>query len=187
MSAENLVVLEQVSTGLMIMYVILIALEKKMAWPLGIIGSAIGSYVYYHSQYQAEAFLYLYYIVAGFYGWYVWGTKKKEDFKITEWSLTIHAIVLVLGTLLTFGLAKFIAVVFPDNPRPLVDSFTTLFAFIATYMQIKKVYSNWWYWIVINLVSIYLCYARGLNYYAVLAGINTVLAAIGAYAWHLRK
>jgi len=187
MSAETLIVLEQVSTAMMISYVILIAVEKKMAWPLGILGSAIGSFVLYKSQYQAEAFLYLYYVIAGFYGWYIWETRSKESFKITEWSVKKHLVVLGFGVVLTYALTQFLSAFFPNNPKPLIDSFTTMFAFIATYMQVKKVYSNWWYWIIINAVTIYLYYSRGLNYYGALAIVNTILAIVGAFSWYKRR
>jgi len=84
MSAEDLQVLELISTVLLILYVVLIAFEKKIAWPVGILGSILGCYVLYKSQYQAEAFLYLYYVAAGFYGWYVWGSTPKMALKIKE-------------------------------------------------------------------------------------------------------
>jgi len=62
-----------------------------------------------------------------------------------------------------------------------------MFAFIATYMQIKKIYSNWYYWIIINTVTIYLFFSKNLDYYGILAIVNTVLAIAGAYSWYKRK
>ena len=51
-------------------------------------------------------------------------------------------------------------------------------------MVAQKVLGNWIYWIVIDLVSIYLYAQRDYNLTAVQYGIFTILAVFGFIAWH---
>ena len=76
---------------------------------------------------------------------------------------------------------------FPKAQRPLIDSFTTVFSFIATYLTAKKWIENWLYWIVIDAVTVYLYFSRGLNIYALLMLAYSVIAIFGYLEWKKLK
>ena len=50
-------------------------------------------------------------------------------------------------------------------------------------MVARKILGNWIYWIVIDLVSIYLYAERDYNLTAVQYGLFTILAVFGFLAW----
>jgi len=81
---------------------------------------------------------------------------------------------LVLGYILT---------IYTQAKLPLLDSFTTVFSIIATFMVIKKILENWLYFIAIDLVSIYLYYSRDLQQTAMLFVLYMIIACIGYYNW----
>ena len=66
---------------------------------------------------------------------------------------------------------------------PYTDAFTTVFSLAATFMVTKKVLNNWLYWVVIDLVSIFLYMSRGLELAAVQYLLFTVLAILGWIQW----
>jgi nicotinamide mononucleotide transporter len=66
---------------------------------------------------------------------------------------------------------------------PIVDSFTTVFSIIATYMITKKVLENWLYWIVIDAVSIYLYLSRDLHLTSFLFMLYAIIAIFGYFSW----
>ena len=70
-----------------------------------------------------------------------------------------------------------------EAEKPLIDSFTTIFSFIATYLMAKKWIENWLYWIVIDGVSVYLYYTRGLEIYALLMFAYTIIVVYGYFEW----
>jgi nicotinamide mononucleotide transporter len=70
-----------------------------------------------------------------------------------------------------------------DQAAPYIDAFTTVFSLAATFMVTKRVLNNWLYWIVIDFVSIYLYFTRGLELSSVLYLIFTVLAFFGWLEW----
>ena len=174
-----------VITGLI--YVILAAREQIWCWFFGIISSALSIYLFYTGQLYAESILYVYYVVAGFYGWYAWKGRSKESvatppLQIHTWTVRNHLLALFIGSLLSlilaWGLARY-----TDAQIPLLDSFTTIFSFIATYMVTRKVLENWLYWIVIDIVTSGMYFYRGFYLYALLMVVYTLIAAIGYYQW----
>lgn len=72
---------------------------------------------------------------------------------------------------------------YTKQANPYVDAFTTCYSLSATFMVTRKILGNWIYWIVIDLVSIYLYAQRDYNLTAVQYGIFTILAIIGFVAW----
>jgi len=72
-----------------------------------------------------------------------------------------------------------------DAAFPYVDSFTTVAAIVTTYMVARKVLENWAYWLVIDSVSVYVYFARGLELTALLFVLYLVLIVVGWRRWWL--
>ena len=64
-----------------------------------------------------------------------------------------------------------------------LDSFTTCFAVMTTYLVAKKVLENWLYWIVIDAASIYLYLQKGYYPTVVLFAVYTGIAFWGYMQW----
>ena len=73
--------------------------------------------------------------------------------------------------------------IYSTAKMPIIDSFTTVFSVIATYMVTKKVLENWLYWIVIDIVSVYLYFSRDLQLTSLLFVIYTIVAIFGYFSW----
>ena len=166
-----------------VIYVLLAAKENIWCWFFGIISSAIYIFLFIKAQLYAESFLYSYYVLAGFYGWYTWGNPKTNvDLKITIWSIKQQLLTVFIGFLLS--LLLFILLKnFTTAALPLIDAHTTIFSFIATYMVIQKKLYNWIYWILIDMVSIGLYANRELHLSSVLMFIYALVAIVGFLEW----
>lgn len=178
-----------VLTGLI--YVILAVRENILCWPFGIISSVLSIYLFYTGRLYADAVLYFYYVIAGIYGWYAWygrasgasiGDNDTKAISIHTWPWKSHFMSIVLGVLLSFVLA-FILKNYTDAEIPLLDSFTTIFSFIATYMVTRKILENWLYWIVIDIVATGMYFYKAYYLYALLMIIYTIMAVIGFLNW----
>jgi len=176
--------LEYTAVAFNIGYVVLAARENIWCWPLGIIGSALSIWLFVDSKIYAESVLFSYYVVMGFYGWWAWsrGNTDSGNFEIRTLHVSTHLGILLAGYGATVGLF-FLLKAFTDAEMPLLDSFTTIFSFIATWMVAKRIIENWIYWICINALTIYLYFSRDLSVYAMLSVIYTVLAVYGYFAW----
>ncbi len=167
-----------------LIYVLLAAREQIWCWFFGIVGSALSIYLFVESKLYAEAFLYLYYVLAGFYGWYAWSHAREQGGapQVIRWAPAAHALSIgitwLLALLLAVGLKRY-----TDAQMPLLDAHTTLFSFLATYLATRKVLGNWLYWIAIDAASIYLYFNRALYLYALLMLLYTALAVYGYRTW----
>ena len=163
-----------------ICYVILATKKKITCWFFAIISVSLYIYICYLEKLYAETILQFFYLIMAFYGLKTWNKEKSLD--INDWKISTHLIIFIIGSILTF-ISGFTLSYFTDSSLPTIDSFTTIFSMIATYMVIKRVLSNWLYWIIIDLVSIYIYDYKELYLTALLFIIYTIIAVFGYFNW----
>lgn len=176
--------IEWISVSFGVLYLLLLIRRSVWAWPSGIIGSALSILLFIQTQLYSEAILFSFYVVIGFYGWYMWYRSPRENggVVILRWRAKEHAIGVLIGVLVALGLGRFFETR-SDAARPYADAFTTSFAFVASYMEARRVLSGWLYWIALNGFSIWLYADRGLKLYAGLMVIYTILSVYGYWSW----
>jgi len=154
-----------------------------LCWAMAAIASFIYIFLSYHVGLNAEILLHIFYLVMAFWGLYSWYKNQKvsEKFYVKEWKIQVHCIFIVFGISLAYIFSLFLESF--DSKMPFIDSITTVFGIMCTIMVIKKVLSNWLYWIVINLISIYLYTDRALYLTALLFVIYTLGAIRGYFIW----
>jgi nicotinamide mononucleotide transporter len=86
----------------------------------------------------------------------------------------IFVLGLILGYLVSENTQQF---------NPYLDAQIGVFCLYATYLTTQKILENWLFWIVIDLVLIYLYVARGLYPTAFLYGIYSIVALVGYFNW----
>ena len=85
------------------------------------------------------------YLVIGVIGFILWNNKKESN-KITKASLKekiIYTLLIGLGTLILSNILKN-----TDDPLPILDAFTTVSSFVATYYMMKKKIDTWIIWFI---------------------------------------
>ena len=164
-----------------IIYVILAAKENIWCWTAAAISVLLYIYICYTAKLFPETALQVFYFIMAMYGYYNWN-KYDASLRIKEWSAKKHLFIIFLGALLTF-LMGFYFTTYTSAKMPIVDSVTTVFSVLATYMVTKKVLENWLYWIVIDIVSVYLYFSRDLHLTSVLFVVYTTIAIFGYFVW----
>ena len=179
--------LEIVAVIFGVLYTVLMAQNKISCWIFGIIGSLLSVYLFIeYAKLYAEAVLYVFYVFAGIYGWMMW-KKQKEVNEVYQHKLVTHIKIIAIGTVLSVAFYYGLTYFFKEAEKPLIDSFTTIFSFIATYLMAKKWIENWYYWAIIDGISIYLYFTRGLDVYALLMLAYTILVVYGYWKWRKLK
>ena len=173
--------IECVAVFFSILYVILAAKENIFCWWAAAISVTLYIYICFFAQLYPETGLQVFYLCMAFYGYYNWN-KKEQSLQIIEWSISNHLFVLVIGAILTFLMGLYFTT-YTNAKMPIVDSFTTVFSIFATYMVTKKILGNWLYWIVIDTVSVYLYFSRGLHLTSLLFMAYTIIAILGYFSW----
>ena len=173
-------ILESIAVLFSILYVILAAKENIWCWTAAIISVSLYIYICFNAQLFAETGLQIFYFIMAIVGYYMWNKDDKE--RIKEWGEIKHLIIILIGAILTFFIGFYFSE-YTSAKNPIIDSFTTVFSIIATYMVIKKVLGNWLYWIVIDTVSVYLYFNRDLHLTSLLFVIYTIIAIFGYFSW----
>ena len=176
--------IESVAVLFSIIYVVLASKENAWCWTFAAISVTLYIYICLNAQLYAETGLQAFYLCMAAYGYYNWN-KSNRELEIKEWSITKHLLLILFGGVFTFLIGFYLAS-YTNAKMPILDSFTTVFSIIATYMITKKILENWLYWLVIDLISIYLYFSRDLHLTCLLFILYTIIAIFGYFAW-LRK
>lgn len=176
--------LENLGVFFSIGFVILNAKGNIISWPLGIIGSAIYTYIFYTVNLYGDMTLQIFYVLMGVYGWINWSQTEAsdEEFKVQFLNSRKFLLIICFGLVLT-PLIGFILASQTNADLPYWDSFTTVFSFIATWMMAKKYIQNWIIWIVVDALCIGIYYYKGLDSTVLLFIIYTLMAIYGLVNW----
>lgn len=174
------IIIESIAVLFSILYVILAVKENIWCWGAALISVSLYIYICFSAQLYPETGLQVFYFIMAIIGYYMWNKENKEEIK--EWSEIKHLLIILLGAILTFFMGFYFST-YTNSQMPIIDSFTTVFSIIATYMVIKKVLGNWLYWIVIDAVSVYLYFNRDLHLTSLLFIAYTIIAIFGYFSW----
>jgi nicotinamide mononucleotide transporter len=175
-------IIEWLAVAASITYVILAIKESILCWLFAFIGSVLYVYLCYVGDLYIESMLQLFYVAMAVVGWLSWQKTISDTSPIKKWHINHH----LLNIIISGAVAIILGYIFDKytaQANPYVDAFTTCYSLSATFMVAHKVLGNWIYWIVIDLVSIYLYAQRDYHLTAVQYGLFTILAVFGFMAW----
>ncbi len=176
--------LELSAVLLAIAYLILAIRQNIWCWLCAGISTAIYVYLFADAKLYMESLLNIFYFVMAIYGWTVWrfGKSGDDELPVSIWPRAIHAgaLLAIAGVSIVSG---YLLDRFSDAAFPYVDSMTTWSAIWATFLVARKVLENWWYWLVIDSVSVFIYWARDLQLTSLLFVVYVILVPIGLLSW----
>jgi nicotinamide mononucleotide transporter len=164
--------------------------EKYYAYIFSFIGSILLSLVYLNSKIYLQGLINLLYIFISIIGYFSWYSrkKKKNSYKISSLGFKnnfyLIFIFIIISLLFRFILVNFLS--YSSIETAYLDSFLFIFSLFTTYLQYKKIFENWIYWIIINSIYAYLCFNNQLYYIMILAIIYTILSIRGYIKWKIK-
>lgn len=171
-----------------VLYVVLAAKGSIWCWPAAIISTILYTVIFFNVYLWMDSLLQLYYLLMAVYGWFCWqqnthsSSTLNKPLLYSQWSLRRHSIIILVLTLVSLALGWLMANFTPTH-FPYLDSATTVFSVFATYLITQKVIENWLYFIVIDIISIYLYIEKDLLPTAVLFGSFVIFAFYGYLQW----
>ena len=168
-----------------ILYLILAVKQNILCWTAGIISSVLYFFIMQKAGLYMEAYLQVFYVVMGIYGWSQWSasTASNPSFIVNTWSKYQHMIAISIILALSL-LSGFLLERYTDAALPFLDAVVSWGAVVATYMVANKLLENWIYWFVIDATSIFLFIERGLWLSAVLFATYLVIIFFGYQSWN---
>lgn len=165
-------------------YLYFLIKEHIICWLFGVLGSLVSILLFYRTGLYSESILYVYYVLIGIYGFFHWKKSLQENnnFLVTDFSLQTYLYLILIGEVLSL-IQAFVFDTYTNANMPYLDAHTTVFSFIASYLEAKKKLASWKFWIVINAVTIGLYLNRDLNLYTGLTLVYLVFSFVGFFQW----
>ncbi|MEM9173029.1 MAG: nicotinamide riboside transporter PnuC [Pseudomonadota bacterium] len=177
--------LELIAAALGVGYLVFAIRQSLWCWACALGSTSLYVYLFGLGQLYMESALNLFYLgmaVFGFWRWRYGGGPHRKALPVSTLNLRAHAVALVVIAVLV-GLSSVLLARFTDQVQPVIDSFTSWTAVWATWLTAQKVLENWWYWLVIDIVSIGLFVDREFYFTAMLYGVYVILIPIGWISW----
>lgn len=167
-----------------ILSVWLIARQRVLGWPTGIVNVSLFIVVFHQARLYADMGLQVVYVVLCTYGWYAWvrGGPGHGALVVRRASSILLAGLGVAG----LGGAALLGTVLhyhTDASLPFVDAATASFSLVAQVLQARKYLENWVVWIVVDIVYVGMYLYKALFLTAGLYAVFLGLAVVGLRAW----
>ncbi|MDX1405110.1 MAG: nicotinamide riboside transporter PnuC [Woeseiaceae bacterium] len=175
--------MELTAVLLAIGYLVLAIRQNIWCWLCAAISTALYVYLFAAANLYMESLLNVFYFGMAIYGWLVWRRGRNDtELPVTVWPIMVH-IYAVATIFCLAAVSGFMLSTYTNAAYPYVDSATTFAAIWSTFLVARKVLENWWYWLVIDVLSIFIYWSRGLEATAVLFIVYVVLIPVGLIAW----
>jgi len=167
-------------------YLVLAAHQKQWCWLSATISCSIYAVLFWQGKLYMESVLQAIYVVMAGYGWWQWRFQKsaaQESPGGAKYSLRWHLLqwawLIPLAAMTAYMLS-----VYTDADAVWLDTYTTVFSLLATWLVTKKAYETWWYWLVIDSVYVYLYASKGFIATALLFVVYLALVLYAMWRWH---
>ncbi len=168
-------------------YAVLAVRHSRWCWVSGAVSSALLAWLASRQQLPMQAIMQASYVAFSSYGFWSWSrcTTGAASPRITTWPLRWHLLSLMSIAVLCLLVAPWLAR-YTQAAWPRLDTAIMLASYLATWMTAASKLENWAYWVVIDLSSMLLYSAQGLQLAAVLYGVYAAIAIVGLRSWWLR-
>jgi nicotinamide mononucleotide transporter len=175
--------IEIAAAALAVMYLVLAIRQRSSCWAAAFLSSCLYVWVMFGARLYMESLLNAFYAAMAIYGYRQWTRGAAgAELKISRWSAARQA----LGLLAVVGMSlvtSFFLRRFTPAAWPFVDSMATWASVFATFLVARKVYENWHWWLVIDSLSLWLYFTRGLYVTMLLFMIYLLLIVAGMREW----
>lgn len=187
--------IEFLGTTLYLWSVWLIAKRNILTWPVGIISVLLYMALFYQIRLYSDTLEQVYYLCASMYGWWIWkktvsDNGQVEDVVYSDLKKVVSWIFITLVVSIGFGFFMsrihiLFTELFPEPASfPYLDAFTTAMSFSAMWLMAQKKTESWIYWIVVDVIGIWLYFVKDVKFISLLYVILLVMAINGLRMWH---
>ncbi len=170
--------------------------RRMLTWPVGIVSVLLYAALFYQIHLYSDALEQLYYLFASVYGWWRWrATRAATDGAQQIVVGYSSACAIVSGVLVTLALSvalgalvanvhQLFPALFPEKASfPFLDALTTIMSFTAMWLLARTRIESWFYWIVVDIIGVWLYYVKEVRFIALLYLILLGMAISGLVSW----
>ncbi|NQX94094.1 MAG: nicotinamide mononucleotide transporter [Erythrobacter sp.] len=161
-------------------------LIRRSVWnyPFGIAMVSLYAVIFFDAKLYSETALQVFFVGIQIYGWARWREVQQEtgDIAVSWSSAGLAAIWLIATLAAALGLGALMER-FTDAAAPYPDAFITAASVSAQILLVLRRVESWIYWVVIDVVAIWLFYTRELEATSGLYVVFLIMASVGLWQW----
>jgi nicotinamide mononucleotide transporter len=160
--------------------------DNILVFPTGLISTAIFAYLLWQWHLLGDSMINVYYFIMSIYGWYHW-TRKNGD--VQEFPISVmtrknkvHAVIIFA---LTLVFVVFVYLYFNKFTSwySYLDTLLTAIFFVGMWLMAKRKIENWIFWILGDVLSVPLYFAKGYTFTSIQYVVFTIIAIYGYLEW----
>jgi len=160
--------------------------DNILVFPTGLVSTFIYAFLLWKWELLGDSMINAYYFIMSIYGWYHW-TRKKGD--VVEFPIAVMtnkekstAIVIFVATIVFVVLVYLYFNKF-TSWYSYADTFLTAIFFVGMWLMAKRKIENWIFWIIGDIISVPLYFAKGFTFTSFQYLIFTIVAVYGYLEW----
>lgn len=168
-----------------ILYLFFEIKQNKYMWLVGVLSAAVYMVLFAGSSLYAAMGLQGYYLVVSIYGWMAWKQEKEKGggaifYRNPSGRTIVTGAVLFL---VIFGMLLTVLKNLTGDPMPAADAAATAMSVVATYWLSRSYRAQWLLWVMVNILTVWLCISQQLYITSGLYVIYTLSAFYGYVHW----
>jgi nicotinamide mononucleotide transporter len=190
--------LEFAGSILNLLSVWLVVRNNIWTWPIGNVAVILYALLFYQIRLYSDFVEQIYFLITGFYGWWVWFYYRRPDKKTKKLELSItynsaksniaYLVIILAGSIIMAHVMRhiheYLPVLFPKPASfPFLDAFTTVMSFAATILMAHKKIECWYLWILVDIIGIGLYFTKSVVFVSILYVLFLCLATKGLFNW----
>ena len=160
--------------------------NNVLVYPTGIINTSIFVYLLVKWELLGDMIINVYYFLMSIYGWYYW-TRKSNNLGYTPITRT-HSTDIKIILIIIISSVLFVSYLYSFFEKwsgfvSYVDIITTAIFFAGMWLMARRKIESWFFWILGDIISVPLYFAKGLAFSSFQYLIFTFIAIAGYYKW----
>ncbi len=171
-----------------LIYIYFAVHNRSICFIFGLISSAFWAYEsYFILNLQFDAFLQLFYVLMSIWGLIAWWSgQESKELPISSVPFEIHALLVLLCISSGIALA-YIGERYLGTNMAFLDAFTTGLLIVATILLVRRIIENWLYFIIADLIYLYIYGKSGAYLFVFIMIVYTIMAILGFKKWQAIK
>jgi nicotinamide mononucleotide transporter len=157
--------------------------RKVSSFPIGLVSDLAYLVVFYRSRLFSNALLQIGGLPLVFYGWWYWSRDVRQTGEVHVERQSVASILQGVAAGVAGGLALGFWMNHAHAALPWLDAMLASFSVVGGWWGTRKHISNWWLWIVVNILSVGEFLYQHLLMTALLYVGLIVLAVMGLLEW----
>lgn len=157
--------------------------KKIWCWITGNIAVSAYFILFFKTQLYMDMALQVVYFIQGIYGIVYWrNSTDSKQIKVLNFQILLFSLFVILALA---GIGGYILSTFTNASLPYIDSVATLLSLWANLLLARKFLQNWIFWIVADIIYVFLFFYKGLYFSSAIYILFLVLSILGYYKWKL--